>query len=54
MPGEPFDLKKIRMGDAVDPVVFANDIVVVDGSEARRTYGEFLKSVPLLALFVLY
>lgn len=49
-----FDLKKIRMGDAVDPVVFANDIVVVDGSEARRTYGEFLKSVPLLALFVLY
>lgn len=49
-----FDLKKIRLGDAVDPVVFANDIVVVDGSEARRAYGDFLRSVPLLALFVLY
>lgn len=49
-----FDLREIRNGDAEDPLVYANDIVVVDGSEARRTYGEFLRSVPLLALFVLY
>lgn len=49
-----FDLRKIRNGDEIDPMVYANDIVVVDGSEARRTYGDFLRSVPLLALFVLY
>jgi polysaccharide export outer membrane protein len=49
-----FDLKEIRQGNAEDPVVYANDIIVVDGSEARRTYGEFLRSVPLLALFFIY
>lgn len=49
-----FDLRKIRNGDEIDPMVYANDIIVVDGSEARRTYGDFLRSVPLLALFVLY
>ncbi len=49
-----FNLKEIREGDAEDPVVYANDIIVVDGSEARRTYGDFLRSVPLLALFFIY
>jgi len=49
-----FDLKEIRQGNAEDPIVYANDIIVVDGSEARRTYGDFLRSVPLLALFFIY
>ena len=49
-----FDLRAIREGKAEDPVVYGNDIVVVDGSEARRRYGEFLRSVPLLALFLIY
>jgi polysaccharide biosynthesis/export protein len=49
-----FDLRAIREGKAEDPIVYGNDIVVVDGSEARRRYGDFLRSVPLLALFVLY
>lgn len=49
-----FDLREIRKGNAPDPLVYANDIVVVDGSEARRTYGDLLRTVPLLALFVLY
>lgn len=49
-----FDLKAIRAGEADDPLVYGNDIVVVDGSEARRNYGEFLRSVPLLALFLIY
>ena len=47
-----FNLLDIREGRAEDPIVFANDIVVMDGSEARRTYGEFIRSIPLLALFV--
>lgn len=49
-----FDLKKIRKGDSEDPIIYANDIIVVDGSEARRSYGDFLRSVPLLALFFVY
>ena len=49
-----FDLRDIRRGEAEDPLVYANDIVVMDGSEARRTYGDVLRSVPLLALFLVY
>ena len=46
-----FDLREIRQGNADDPIVYANDIIVVDGSEARRTYGDILRSIPLVALF---
>ncbi len=49
-----FDLREIRKGNAPDPLVYANDIVVMDGSEARRTYGDILRTVPLLALFFVY
>lgn len=49
-----FDLRKIRRGDTEDPIIYGNDIVVVDGSEARRTYGDIIRSVPLLALFLIY
>ncbi|QYJ00052.1 polysaccharide export protein [Thalassovita mediterranea] len=48
-----YDLTAIRRGDADDPVVFGNDIIVVDGSEARQTYGEILRSIPLLSLFLI-
>ena len=49
-----FDLTQIRAGKAEDPLVYGNDIIVVDGSEARKAYGEFIRSVPLLALFLVY
>ncbi|MEL7547231.1 MAG: polysaccharide biosynthesis/export family protein [Pseudomonadota bacterium] len=49
-----FNLTDIRRGEAEDPPIYGNDIVVVDGSQARQTYGELLRSVPLLALFILY
>ncbi len=45
-----FNLEKIRSGEADDPEVFGNDIVVVDGSEARRAYGDLIRSAPLLLL----
>lgn len=47
-----FDLRKIRAGDAEDPAVFSNDVIVVDGSEARANYRDFIQSVPLVGLFV--
>jgi polysaccharide biosynthesis/export protein len=48
-----FDLSAIRKGEADDPVVFGNDIIVVDGSEARKRYGDILRSIPLLGLLIL-
>lgn len=49
-----FDLIAIRNGAATDPEVYGNDIIVVDGSAARATYGEVLKSLPLVALFMAF
>jgi polysaccharide biosynthesis/export protein len=48
-----FNLKDIREGKAVDPLVYPNDIIVMDGSEARRTYGDILRSLPLLTFLLL-
>ena len=48
-----FNLEDIRSGVADDPVVYGNDVVVVDGGNVRSSYREFLRSVPLLTLFVL-
>lgn len=49
-----FDLVAIRNGNADDPLVYGNDIIVVDGSEARRGYSELLRSLPLIALFTAF
>jgi polysaccharide export outer membrane protein len=47
-----FDLKGIRSGALPDPPVYGNDVIVVDGSGARQTYQEVLRSLPLIGLFV--
>jgi len=48
-----FDLTAIRRAQAEDPVVYPNDIVVVDGRDARlySTFKEVLGTLPILALF---
>lgn len=52
--GAAFNLDAIRAGDAEDPQIYGNDIIVVDGSEASATYGEVLRSLPLIALFMAF
>jgi len=46
-----FDLSAIRRAGAEDPVIYGNDIVVVDGSRARSVFGYVLASIPLLSFF---
>lgn len=46
-----FDLVSIRKGDADDPEIFGNDIIVVDGSGISEGYQNTLRSIPLIALF---
>lgn len=48
-----FDLEAIRGGAQPDPVVYGNDLIVVDGSDAKLTYLEALRSLPLIGLFML-
>lgn len=43
-----YDLKAIRQGVYADPEVFANDLVMVGDSAARRRFKDILAVVPLL------
>lgn len=46
-----FDLVSIRRGQMQDPMVYAGDIVVVDGSRVRAIQREILTALPVLGLF---
>ena len=44
-----YNLKAIRRGQYNDPEVFANDVVVVGDSSARRLFKDILQIAPLLS-----
>ncbi|SFR98856.1 polysaccharide biosynthesis/export family protein [Sphingomonas jatrophae] len=46
-----FDLTTIRDGIDPDPVIYANDVVVVDGRETNATWMALLQAVPVIGLF---
>lgn len=46
-----FDLTTIRDGIDPDPVIYANDVVVVDGRQTSEAWITLLQSVPIVALF---
>jgi polysaccharide biosynthesis/export protein len=43
-----YNLKAIRRGSYADPEVFANDVVVVGDSQAKRLFKDALQVLPLL------
>lgn len=47
-----FDLLKIRAGQVEDPPVYGNDIIVMDGSTLRAGWDEFVRSIPVIGLFL--
>ena len=49
-----FDLKQIRAGDAQDPQVYGDDIVVVDQSGAKTGLRRILEAMPVLNIFGVY
>lgn len=46
-----FDAVDIGRGLSPDPMVYGNDIIIVDGNVWRSRFHDFISSVPLLALF---
>lgn len=46
-----FDLTDIRRGESPDPDVFANDIIVVDGSSTRKNLQTAISAIPIIGLF---
>ncbi len=49
-----FDLQQIRAGNASDPQIFGDDIVVVDQSGAKTGLRRVLETLPVFNLFRLY
>jgi len=45
-----FDLKMIRRAQAVDPVIYGNDIVVVDGDKSRQMFRDLISTIPMLGV----
>ena len=43
-----YDLEAIRRGAYSDPEVFANDVIVVGDSQARRLFRDFIQASPLI------
>lgn len=49
-----FSLRQIRAGDAVDPQVYGDDIVVVDTSAAKSGLKRLLQAIPIFNVFGVY
>ena len=46
-----FDLTDIRRGKMPDPQVYSNDIIVVDGNAASKTFKTVIQALPIATLF---
>jgi polysaccharide export outer membrane protein len=46
-----FDLKQIRRGNAEDPLIYGDDIVVVEESGSKSMFARMIKAMPVLGVF---
>lgn len=46
-----FNLEAIRAGQAVDPQIYSDDIVVVGTNTGRRNFRDIIQSIPILGVF---
>lgn len=46
-----FDLNAIRGGNAEDPRIYGDDLIVIDQSGTKSAWGEVLKALPVVGLF---
>lgn len=47
-----YDLGMVRRGELADPQIYGDDIVVIERSGSKSTFREFIRSAPLLGLFM--
>ncbi|MGY0561512.1 polysaccharide biosynthesis/export family protein [Luteimonas sp. A277] len=47
-----YDLTMVRRGELADPQIYGDDIVVIERSGSKSTFREFIRSAPLLGLFL--
>ncbi len=49
-----FDLRLIRGGNAEDPQIFGDDLIVVDESGSKSAFRDVLRTMPVLGLFTAF
>lgn len=49
-----FDIKAIRAGTAEDPIIYGDDIIVVDQSGAKTAARRIIETIPILNIFTIY
>ena len=52
--GAVYDIAQVRAGNAPDPEIFGDDVVVVEKSGSRSIFREFIKSLPAIGVFALF
>ena len=52
--GAVFDMKAIRAGKAEDPLIYGDDIVVVDQSGSKTALRRIIEAIPVLNVFSVY
>jgi polysaccharide export outer membrane protein len=51
--GARFDLHAIRAGSAEDPLVYGDDVIVVDQSASKTALRRFIETMPVFGVFTL-
>jgi polysaccharide export outer membrane protein len=46
-----YDLRQVRKGLVDDPLIYGDDIIVVEQSASKTALRRFLESVPVLGVF---
>lgn len=49
-----FDLRMIRGGNAEDPQVFGDDLIVVDESGSKSAFRDLLRTMPVVGMFTAF
>jgi polysaccharide export outer membrane protein len=49
-----FDLEAVRNGHAEDPLIYGDDVVVVEQSGSKTALRRFIESVPILNVFRIF
>lgn len=47
-----YDLAMVRRGELPDPQVYGDDVIVIERSGSRSAFREFIRSAPVLGLFL--
>ena len=46
-----FDIREVRGGNAEDPQIYGNDLIIVDQAGAKSAWKEVLQALPVIGLF---